>query len=245
MIQAVRYAPMVAARGGQVIVQCQPSLAGLIALAQGVDEVAPTDAPLPGFDTYAALFDLPAIFGTDLDSIPADVPYIDAPFRIPPRRQGPLKVGLAWAGNPSHQNDRNRSCGLEVLLDLLAVPGARFFGLQVGPRAADIEALGCGALIDDLDPSIDDFMDTAREVQRLDLVITVDTALAHLAGALARPVWLLLPRACDWRWLGGRSDSPWYPSMTIYRQPAPGDWKGVTSNVAGDLARLTAAQAET
>lgn len=230
ILQFVRYAPLVAARGGRVVVLCPRPLARLVATTAGVDAVAVAGKPLPAFDVHHPLMDLPIAFGTVLDTIPAAVPYLRAPGEAGPRAPG-FRVGIAWRGNPRHENDRNRSCPLEHFLGFLDVPGVTLHGLQVGEAAGDIAALGAGALIADVGSRLGDFADTAAAIRDLDLVVSVDTALVHLAGALGRPVWTLLPYAPDWRWMLGREDSPWYPTMHLFRQPAPGDWDGTFAAV--------------
>jgi hypothetical protein len=158
--------------------------------------------------------------------------------RVADAHPGDLKIGLAWAGNPAMQNDRHRSIPLEFLRPLLAHAGATFYSLQVkqgqasGPEPVE-------SRLADLSPYIRDYADTAALAGQLDLVISVDTSVAHLAGALGRPVWLLLSYAPDWRWLLGRADSPWYPTMRLFRQPRPGDWTAVVRQVERELAGLT------
>jgi len=195
---------------------------------------------LPSFDAYVPLMSLMHRLGTRLDTIPASVPYLAADAarvaRLAPHLRGTgLKLGLVWSGNPKHGNDRHRSVPLDLLRPLLGVPGVRLFSLQVGPRAQDIAADGRIGPITDLAPHLDDFADTAAAISQLDLVVTVDTSVAHLAGALDRPTWLLLPWNADWRWLSGRTDSPWYPSMTLFRQPRYGDWGPVVDQLVAAL----------
>ncbi len=146
------------------------------------------------------------------------------------------KVGLVWAGNPQHKNDRHRSIAFERLLPLLGIAGISWFSLQVGERRADLAQAPVGGIID-LSDGLADFAETAAAVSALDLVISVDTAAAHLAGALARPVWAMIPAVPDWRWLIGREDSPWYPTMRIFRQPRRGDWDTVVRRLGEALAR--------
>ncbi len=238
MIQFVRYAPLVKALGGTVLVETQPELLRLFATAPGIDRLVPSNGPLPDFDVYAPLMSLPGILGTTLDTIPADVPYLEPPwprdFRLPALPGAPLTVGITWAGKPSHGNDRNRSLPFGHMAELLSVPNVVLFNLQKGERVADIEAHGCQGLIPDLGARFSNFGD-AQAVAQLDLIITADTALAHLAGALARPVWLVLPFVCDWRWMRHRDDSPWYPTMHLFRQTAHGDWDGVMDRVTEAL----------
>ncbi len=243
-IHAARYIPQVAATGGVVVVECPQTLVSLIASVDGADIVLPSGNPLPAFDCQAPLLSLPRIMGTTLDEIPDSIPYLHVENagepETPATSPGARHVGIAWGGNPNHENDKNRSCDLRNFLPLTTLPGTRFYSLQVGPRSADIEAHGCGPLFTDLSPRLRDFTDTARIVTRLDLVICVDTAVAHLAGALGTPVWLMLPFAPDWRWMLGRNDSPWYPTMILYRQPEPGDWDSVIVDIRQDLEKFCA-----
>ncbi len=240
-IQFVRYAPLVRARCGRVVLQCHASLVRLFTTAPGIDEVAAPGQPLPVIAAHAPLLSLMHLLGTRLETIPAEVPYLAAsPRRVAEFRErigaaGAVKVGLVWAGSPTHKNDRNRSLGLAALAPLLAVEGVSFFSLQKGAAAEEVAASGLAGRLSDLGPELGDFADTAAAVSCLDLVIAVDTAVAHLAGALGKPVWTLLPFAPDWRWLLDRADSPWYPTMRLYRQPAAGDWASVLERVAADL----------
>jgi predicted O-linked N-acetylglucosamine transferase (SPINDLY family)/ADP-heptose:LPS heptosyltransferase len=243
-IQFLRYAPLLAARGGKVIVEVQRPLLPLAVRIQGVTALARGEA-LPALDLHCPLLSLPLAFGTSLDSIPDPTPYLSPPpdrlahWRERIGAQAGLKVGVAWAGNPVHRNDRNRSIPLERLAPLLELAGRRWFSLQAGPRAA--EAAAIGGLVD-LAPALTDFGETAAAIAALDLVIAADTAVAHLAGALGKPVWLMLPLAPDWRWLLGRADSPWYKTMRLFRQTRPGDWDGVVAAVRDALAQpMTAA----
>ena len=238
-LQFVRYAPLVRQRGGFVILECQQTLLRLLAGASGIDRLIARGHPLPDFDCHAPLLSLPAIFRTAIDTIPAAVPYVEvAPVEVERWREiiesragarGGLKVGLTWAGNPRHRNDRNRSLSPRDLSALASLDQTVFFQLQKDAAAApDLE------MIELLDGS-SDFLDTAAILQNLDLLISVDTSVAHLAGALGRPVWTLLPFAPDWRWMTGRSDSPWYPSMRLYRQQRRKDWAEVLQRVRADL----------
>lgn len=240
-LQFVRYAPLVKALGaGQVVLLAQPALVRLLAGAPGLDSVVTEGAPHPRFDCHAALLSLPRLFGTTLETIPAECPYLKVPAGAEARLRRPdrarLAVGICWAGKPSHKNDLNRSTGIEPFLALMDEPDIAFYSLQKGPRAADLVSTGVAALVEDLSGRIDDFADTARFIQQLDLVITVDTAVAHLAGALGIPVWVAIPAAIDWRWMRGRSDSPWYPSMRLFRQPRAGDWSAPFAEMKAALA---------
>jgi tetratricopeptide (TPR) repeat protein len=250
-IQMARFLPAVKARGGHVILEVRPPLAALFADLAGVDELRVRDegaAPADDIDVHIPILGLPRALGVDIDSIPAPVPYLRAqPERLArwhPRleRPGCLRVGIAWAGSPGNENDRRRSVRLDDFAALGDVPGIAWFGLQKG---RDDTRRSCGEFtLEPLGAEIADFADTAAIVAQLDLVIAVDTSLVHLAGALGKPVWTLLPFAPDWRWLLERDDSPWYPTMRLFRQPAPGDWAAVFSDVAREL-HVFAARAPT
>ncbi|AFY64842.1 glycosyl transferase family 9 [Geitlerinema sp. PCC 7407] len=231
----VRYLPWVKNRGGQVIFECQPALERLLTTAEGCDGLVPRGKPLPAFDVQVPLLSLPWIFGTTLETIPASVPYLrgDA-FEVPVGAAQTLggsgkRVGFVWAGNPEHKNDRNRSCPLAKFQGLFEVPGIAWYSLQKGDRAADLTKYG--DRVTDLGQYCQDFADTAAVIAQLDLVITVDTSVAHVAGALGKPVWILLSFVHDWRWLSDRDDSPWYPTARLFRQPTPGDWDAVLAAV--------------
>jgi tetratricopeptide (TPR) repeat protein len=247
-IQCLRYVPLVAARCGRVVLRLERSLVRLAASLPNQVVINPGDARVPGFDVWCSLLSLPRIFGTRADSIPAPVPYLAARQTITERWQRRLggspglKVGLAWAGNAQHVNDFRRSIDLVRLRPLLETAGVTFVGLQLGPRAGDIAALPAGTIID-LSAELSDFAESAGALANLDLLIAVDTAVVHLAGALGRPAWVMLPFSPDWRWMLDREDSPWYPSLRLYRQHAPSDWDGVIARVAADLATLVAESA--
>ena len=242
-IQFIRYAPVVARRGGRVIVACQPELVRMLASASGITRVVSERAPLPDFDVHAPLVSLPRIIGTTLGTIPAQCPYLSPPqsssMKVNVTPDGKLKVGIVWAGSPIHRNDRNRSCPLSYFLELAELPGVAVYSLQKQPRAAGLGEVTPGMAVYNLSDQIGDWADTAAAICQLDLVLTVDTGVAHLAGALGRPVWVLLPHVgVDWRWMDGREDSPWYPSMRLFRQDAPGDWPGVFATVSAELQTL-------
>jgi tetratricopeptide (TPR) repeat protein len=244
-LQFVRYAPLVAARGARVLLQVQRPLARLVraSLDSGIEVLAEGDL-LPPFDLHSPLLSLPLCLATTLENIPARIPYLAADPAAAARwraRIGPapgLKVGLVWAGNAQHKNDRNRSIALERLLPVIDEVKARWFSLQVGERAGDLTRLAPGRISNLADRFID-FAETAAVIDNLDLVISVDTAVAHLAGALGKPVWVLLPAVPDWRWLLGRADSPWYPTARLFRQPARGDWDSVMRALREALGELT------
>jgi tetratricopeptide (TPR) repeat protein len=240
-LQFLRYVPMVQAAGGTVILDVQRSLLRLAAELPGVAALATGD-PLPPFEWHCPLMSLPAAFQTSIHSIPAQVPYLRVPAEAKQSAEGlewpekGLRVGLVWSGNPLFPEDRLRSIPLSGFEPLLALNGVRFFSLQMDPAASQLAEVD--AQIIDLQAAITDMADTAALIGKLDLVITVDTAVAHLAGALGKPVWVLLPFAPDWRWLMERADSPWYPTMRLFRQPKFGDWPAVLESVRGELAVL-------
>ena len=243
-IQFARYVPLAAAKGGSVVVECERSLSRLLSSLDGAEAVSVVGETGPRSAVEAPLMSLPALFGTTLETIPGTVPYLSADAgradAWTERLAGAagFKVGLAWAGNPRHANDHNRSLAAAELAPLLATVGVSFYGLQVGERSLDAAALASGPFRD-LSPFIRDFADTAAIVANLDLVISVDSAVAHLAGALARPVWILLPFDAEWRWLRDRDDSPWYPTARLFRQTAPGDWTGLIGRVGRALPAAT------
>jgi hypothetical protein len=233
-IQFVRFLPQVKAMGMTVVFETRKPLLTLMAEAAGCDELVerPADGPCRwGCQAHIGLMSLPGLLGVTVDTIPSAVPYLAADRQKTAywrrRLAGPgFKVGLVWAGNPHHGHDRYRSLNLRDMRPL-AANGIRLFGLQKGAAG---QTAGADILEANLGDDLEDFSDTAAVVSVLDLVIAVDTATAHLAGALGRPVWVLIPaRHADWRWLQGRSDSPWYPSMTLWRQPAAQDWRQVVA----------------
>ena len=237
VIQLVRYAPFVKSLGAKVVLRVSRPMKSLARAFNGIDLVVDPDEPVPTFDFFAHLFSLPRIFGTEVATIPAQVPYIEAPRELVERwserlgGEGVLKVGVVWAGNPEHKNDRYRSLRLAALAPLWPVAGVRFISLQKGAAAAEWEGLPAGLDAVNLGPELADFTDTAAVISQLDLVICVDTAVAHLAGALGKPVWLLVAQPADFRWLEGREDSPWYPTMRLFRQSERGDWDEVIERV--------------
>ncbi|MCL6433920.1 MAG: tetratricopeptide repeat protein, partial [Leptolyngbyaceae cyanobacterium HOT.MB2.61] len=241
IIQFVRYAALVAERGGKILLECHPPLVNLLKRIPHIQQVIPYGSTPPPFDVHAPLMSLAYILGTTLETVPAIVPYLTAPSEpaLPlPEQDGdrettppPLKVGFVWSGNPENPYNRFRTIPLTHLLPLAAIPGVHLYSLQKDPSPADLELLAAHPEIRDLQGQLTDFVCTAALINQLDLVISVDTAITHLAGALGKPVWLLLPYAPDWRWLLGRSDSPWYPTLRLFRQPSQGDWAGVMEQV--------------
>ncbi len=241
-LQFIRYVPLVAQRGGNVVVECQPALMRLLATVDGIQQLVTRGDPLPEFKVHAPLMTLPKIFGTDLHTVPAQVPYFfppATPFTLDSDADTALKVGLVWAGNPQRENDQLRSCSLAQFFKLLDIDGIAFYSLQKGTKAAELSQMPqCSARIQDLSHHLNDFADTAAIVAQLDLVISVDTAVAHLAGGLGKPTWVLLSRPADWRWLLDRVDNPWYPSMRLFRQQQAGRWEAVFDSVAEALRHL-------
>ncbi|HVY72107.1 MAG TPA: tetratricopeptide repeat protein, partial [Verrucomicrobiae bacterium] len=232
-LQFVRYLPLVIQRGGRVVLECQPELVSLLQGLPGLAGVVARGTAPPPCDFHLPLLSLPRVFRTSLHQIPATAPYVPAPSSpvLLDPADGVLRVGLVWGGNPSFRNDRSRSFTLAEYRPLLDEPRVQFYSLQVGARAGELKAPGETTAIVDLAPRLKDFAATAAAIKELDLVITSDTAVAHLAGALGKPVWVLLSFAPDWRWLLHRNDSPWYPSMRLFRQTTRGDWASVVVRV--------------
>jgi tetratricopeptide (TPR) repeat protein len=245
-IQFIRLLPLAAQRCPKIIIECHPELQRLIKTSAGGCPVVARGQPLPAFDVHCPLLTLPLLLGTTLHPIPGPAPYLHADAQTAEkwreRRAGDLppgatsrllQVGLAWAGNRLNTNDRNRSMPLSSFAPLAGSQGVRFHSLQRNEPASPLP----GVELTDWTPHLHDFAETAALIANLDLVISVDTAVAHLAGAMGKPVWLLLPFAPDWRWLRDRDDSPWYPSMRLFRQPSPGDWGSVMDQVTCALTR--------
>jgi Flp pilus assembly protein TadD len=244
-IQFARLAPLVADNGGHVILECHSHLTGLLSGLKGVERVIPAGQPLPGFDLHCPLGSLPLALGIGLDSIPGQVPYLKPDTDLLHQwraRLGdsapPMRVGLVWAGSPAHAQDRFRSITLSDLSPLAKIDGVEFYSFQKGEAASHPPPDGMKMI--ELGGQLNDFSDTAAAMSVMNLIITVDTAVAHLAGALARPAWLMLPFIPDWRWRLQRADSPWYPSLRLFRQPTPGDWQSVIREVAVHLQLLAA-----
>lgn len=242
-IQFARYAALVAERGAaEVIVEVQRELVPLLTGITGATAVLARGEPLPAFDLHCPLLSLPLAFATELGTIPARIPYLAPPQasiaawrdRLPRRR--PL-IGLAWSGDRIHDNDLNRSIRLETLAPLLDLPDVAFVSLQHDIRERDLAVLPKLSKLQRLEPQFCDFADTAAAISLVDAVISVDTAVAHVAGAVGKPLLLLLPFAADFRWLRERQDSPWYPTARLYRQPKFGDWDGAIASLRQDLLR--------
>jgi tetratricopeptide (TPR) repeat protein len=236
-IQFCRYVPLVAARGGRVVLRVLKPLQDLLGSLAGVSQLVANSDPLPDFDLHCPLGSLPRTFGTELGSIPSDVPYLPVPAESRAKwaeRLGPknrLRVGINWAGNPAYHHDAARSIGLAPLLPLLQVQGVEFFSLQKGLRPGDGDLLRRHPQISHLGDDTDTFDDTAAVIAALDLTISSDTAFAHLAGALGKAVWVPLCHVPEWRWLLDREDTPWYPTMRLFRQTTVGDWSHVVQRI--------------
>jgi len=241
-LQFVRYLPMVKDRAGRVILEVRRLLIGLLRGFPGIDELVQASDKKPDiqFDFHISLMDLPQIFGTTLETIPCSVPYLHAaPEKIEHWRdqlaKTGFKVGIVWAGSPAHRKDHIRSCPLEYFAPLARIPGVRLYGLQKGREAKQVEHLAGKVAVVNLADQFEDFTDTAAAIANLDLIISADTAVLHLAGAMGRPVWALLPFTPDWRWMLNRQDSPWYPTMRLFRQKILGDWRTIFHTVAEQL----------
>jgi tetratricopeptide (TPR) repeat protein len=246
-MQMIRYAPLLGIRGARVIIECHRPLVRLLAAQKfaGMTQVIAQGEAIPEFDAHCGVMSLPRLMGTQsIETIPATVPYLSADTEMASRwriRLGDddrLQVGLVWAGHPGNPNDRQRSMELAVLAPLADVPGVRFISLQKGPAAGQAAAPPAGMTLMDWTGEIDDFADTAALIDALDFVICVETAVAHLAGAMGKQVCLLLCLPDDWHWMIGRSDSPWYPTMRLFRQDKAGDWRTPIRRVADALRDL-------
>ena len=242
IIQFARFVPEVAARGGRVILECPPELFRLFRGFPYVAQLVQSGGPLPHFDVQCPLLSLAGVLNITAETIPCRVPYL-RPDRELVQRWGErfdagdqrLRVGLAWAGRPNQVNNRNRSMGLPQFAPLASVESIAFFSLQKGDAAAQAAQPPTGLRFVDWTADLADFADTAAMIENLDLVLTVDTAVAHVAGAMGKRVWVLLPWIPDWRWMLERTDSPWYPSMRLFRQAKMGDWADVLQRVAASL----------
>jgi hypothetical protein len=249
-LQFVRFLPRVKELGSTVVLACAAPLQALFRqCVPAADEIVVIDTPYSACDLQVPLMSLPFVLGLGSELDAALVPYLRAEGEAPapiasalPARSSTLNIGVVWAGQPKHQNDRNRSLALDTLAPLFSVPGTRWYSLQKGDAAEsqlepvnDALRMNGGTPLVPLGPLFGDFTDTAHVVARLDLVITVDTGVAHLAGALGVPTWVMLPFIPDWRWQVGREDSPWYPSTRLFRQERARDWSSVVGNIEAAL----------
>jgi len=236
-IQFIRYAPRLKAMGATLLLRVPDGFEAFAGQFPGVDRVLDRGTTHVEFDYYLNVISLPLVFSTDLGTVPADVPYLN----VDPTREadwasrmqygGKLKVGVVWAGNPNHASDRFRSMPLSALAPLRVLDGVQFLSLQKGARQHEAESSPLGPDLVDLGPDLNDFRDTAAAIANLDLVLSVDTAVAHLAGALGKPVWLMVAKSAEWRWMEDREDNPWYPTMRLFRQQHAGDWGGLIERV--------------
>ena len=242
-IQFARYAAQLARGGAKVVLEVQPALVPLLSRLAGVSSVVGRGDPLPAYDVYCPAGSLPLALRTEISTIPANVPYLAASEQRVAKwreRLGPLpspRIAVAWSGSASHANDRNRSITLERFAPLLVGGQGSVVSIQRELRDGDADALARLPNVMHVGDALGDFDDTAAVVALADLVISVDTSVVHLAGAMGRPVWALLPFQPDWRWLLDRADSPWYPTVRLFRQPKPGDWESVMARVKEELSR--------
>jgi hypothetical protein len=236
---------LVAQRGARVVLQCQPELYSLLKDMSGISVIA-RGQPLPPFDLHCPLMSLPRVFGTTLETIPASVPYLTVDDALVERAREWLsraasrkRVGLVWAGGPRLMSDafRRRSIPLIAMEPILRVPGITFISLQTGDAASEIASLPDGTSLLQTPQLVADFAQTAALMHNLDLVITADTATAHLAGALGKPTWILIPHFPDWRWALTRTDCPWYPTARLFRADGPSQWATPVRQIAAALAR--------
>jgi tetratricopeptide (TPR) repeat protein len=239
-LQFVRYVPLVAALGAEVILEVQPPVHRLLASTPGAAKVICRDDVVPEVDWQCPLLSLPLVLGTELNTIPAKVPYVYAnPDQAETWRQrmavNSLRVGLVWGGNPIFPHELWRAIPLAQLAPLTHLEGTTFYSLQVGPPAGQMKALEDRVRLIDLQKELKDFGDTAAVVANLDLVIAMDTSVAHLVGAMGKPVWILLHKSADWRWFMEREDSPWYPTARLFRQSTLGNWQDVVARVEREL----------
>jgi hypothetical protein len=242
-IQFARYLPIAAELCDRLIFFCPENLFSLFQGLPGVAELrGPGNVQVSEFHAYLPLLSLPLVLGSTLETIPCPIPYLTpAPRSIdlgpPPIANSRLKVGIAWAGSPTHQNDRHRSCSFNDLAPLFALPDVAFYSLQMGPQAAELKEPGrwSGRVVD-LGARLADYADTAAALAQLDLLIAVDTSVVHLAGALGRPAWAMISARSDWRWMLDREDTPWYPTVRLFRQSRLDDWSELFTRAADALA---------
>jgi len=237
-IQFIRYLKEIDRGSGRIILECPNSLVRLFSTIPDIDTIIGSGERIPGFDVHAPLMSLPYLFDTELETIPADIPYIEVDSGeslVNELDNTKLNVGIVWAGSSAHKKNRSRSVELSCFTGLAGVENVQLYGLQIGERRDDLSCLPDKGSIVDLADEIDDYLDTAQIINSLDLVISVDTSVAHLAGAIGKPVWVLLQADNDWRWLLDRKDSPWYPTMRLFRKRKNNDWTDVFEDVKGLL----------
>lgn len=250
-IQFIRYTPLVAQRGAKVIVECQKELVSLLKNVEGIHLIIGHGEELPDFDMHCPILSLPGIFGTTLTNVPAKIPYISADTSLIQEwhnriasNNSEYNVGLVWSGDPSFKDSHLKSCSLKSFSPLAQAANITFYSLQKGDASEQARNIPEGMKLVDYADKIHDFSDTAAIIHNLDLIISIDTAVAHLAGALGKPVWTLLPFIPDWRWMLNRNDSPWYPTMRLFRQPSRGDWESVIAVIARELLLFSKLEAE-
>ena len=239
-IQFVRYLPMVKERGGTVILAEKPELIGLFRNLEGIDDLVDTRKVAEGnikYDLYVTLLSLPAIFGTKIDSIPARIPYLSAEaskiaFWHDKTKTDAFKIGIVWAGNPTHANDHNRSCTLKNFTRLAKIENVTLFSLQKDSAIEQLNNWPEDLELIDFGQKFEDFTDTAAAIENMDMTISVDTAVIHLAGAMGKTAWLLIPYEPDWRWMLNRQDCSWYPTIKLFRQKEYGNWEELFHRVA-------------
>ena len=241
-IQFARFVPQIAMRGAMVYLESPPALVPLLQTLDGPARVIAVGEPHPEFDRHCPLLSVPGILKISTSDLPGPIPYLrceSSRIKFWQQRMaqhgGRLRIGLAWAGSPKHLNDRQRSLPPAFLAPLASIPGARFFSLQKGGDPGQNEMIPTDLHLIDWTSELSDLAETAALVANLDLVLSVDSAVVHLAGALGKPAWVLLAAAPDWRWMHGRTDSIWYPSARLFRQTVPGDWTGPIRQVAAEL----------
>jgi hypothetical protein len=242
VFQFARYAPLLKARGATVLLEVVPDIHPLMSTLAGVDQLVIAGLAAPPVDLVTPLLSVPLWFGTTLQTIPAQIPYLTPDPRLVDsfnakyfQTDSNLKVGLVWAGRPTHSNDHNRTMSLAHLAPLAQIPRVSFYSLQKGEASKQLQLPPPGMHITDLSINLTDFNQTAAAIAGLDLIITVDTSIAHVAGALGKPVWVMIPFVPDWRWMLHRPDSPWYPTMRLFRQSALGNWNQVVSEIKAQL----------
>jgi hypothetical protein len=241
-IQFVRYCGVLQSLGAEIVLECHRQLVRLFRTLPGITTVVPYGEPLPECDAHMPMMSLPRVMQTTLETVPRDIPYLVPPANLvaeweqrigPPGRD--IRVGIVWSGARKLKALLNRSCPFDVIMRLQGIPGVTLFSLQVGDAAAELQTLPRSLRPVDLTQGIVDMADTGAIISHLDLIISIDTAVAHLCGAMGKPVWILLPRMADWRWMLEREDSPWYPTMRLFRQKTAGDWSGLMADVRSAL----------
>ncbi len=242
LIMFARYFPALKERGANVVVECHPRAARFLATAQGIDKVIIIGSPLPEVHAYASVMSLPHLLGMTDSPLSEQAPYLRAPemhaIQLPPASPRQVRAGLCWSPGVLAAGAPDRSCPLGPLVEMLAIPGLTAFSLQSGERAADLKAVACDALLSDVGSRLSDLADLAAAIDQLDLVICVDSATAHVAGALGKPTWVLANFASDWRWSSTGETAKWYPNTRVFRQSRPGNWDSVFKDVHKALHEL-------